>query len=401
MALNPAQLRSHYTHFLGEGDEAHHEGPHGRRLLLTGHSHQAWPDVAREAVIEAFEHAALHVDDKWGVVFERAEYLRGVIAREVSCEAGEVALAQNTHELFSRFLSALDLRKRPKIICTDGEFHSVYRQLSALEAAGVVEVCWVSSHTPETLTERMIEALDERCAAVVCSTVMFQDGRLTTHLPELSEACARVGARLFLDAYHSFKVVPLSLEGLCAEVTYVSGGGYKYAQWGEGACWLRVPQNDTLRPLFTGWFSDFERLHEPRVQGAPTTYGDRGAERFAGSTFDPTSWYRAARVARFFEEQGMSTEALRALSMHQTSRLAEGLKAHFELLSPELAHERGGFVAVRAPHAERWVKGLRARGVWVDARGDALRFGPAPYLRDSDLDETLERVGAQALALKG
>ena len=33
------------------------------RLLLTGHSHQAWPDVGREGVIAAWDDAALHADE--------------------------------------------------------------------------------------------------------------------------------------------------------------------------------------------------------------------------------------------------------------------------------------------------------------------------------------------------
>ena len=37
------------------------------RLLLTGHSHQAWPDCALEGQIQAFEDAARFVDDKWDV----------------------------------------------------------------------------------------------------------------------------------------------------------------------------------------------------------------------------------------------------------------------------------------------------------------------------------------------
>jgi kynureninase len=42
------------------------------RLLLTGHSHQAWPDVAREGQLEAFEDAALCVDEKWDRAFAKA-----------------------------------------------------------------------------------------------------------------------------------------------------------------------------------------------------------------------------------------------------------------------------------------------------------------------------------------
>jgi kynureninase len=35
------------------------------RILLSAHSHQAWPDVAREAQLEVFDDAARHVDEKW------------------------------------------------------------------------------------------------------------------------------------------------------------------------------------------------------------------------------------------------------------------------------------------------------------------------------------------------
>ena len=73
------------------------------------------------------------------------------------------------------------------------------------------------------------------------------------------------------------------------DLVYLSGGGYKYAQWGEGACWLRVPTHDHIQPSFTGWFSDFEHLHEPRNPHQALKYGSRPADRFAGSTFDPTS----------------------------------------------------------------------------------------------------------------
>jgi len=391
MSLDPETLRPHYTHFLSSGSTS------SERILLTGHSHQAWPDVAREGLLEAFTDAALHVDDKWSAVFERVGSIQSVIAREVGAEPSELALAQNTHELFTRFLSALPLRQRPKIIASDGEFHSVYRQLMALESAGLIEVSWVEAQPAHSLAERLAAELDERSAAVVCSTVMFQDGRVTPKLSELSARCAAAEVRLFLDAYHSFMITPLSLKELAEpEVVYLSGGGYKYAQWGEGVCWLRVPRGDSLRPLFTGWFSDFAHLHEPRRQGEAPRYGERPAERFAGSTFDPSSVYRAARVARFFEEQGMSTAALRALSLTQTQRLIDGLSQHFKILSPERAEERAGFVAVETERAQAWVEALRAEGVFVDARGRSLRFGPAPYLREADLDEALRRVGAIA-----
>jgi len=58
-------LARHYTRFDVAG-----------RLLLTGHSHQAWPDVALEGQLEAFEDAARLADKKWERAFARAERVR-------------------------------------------------------------------------------------------------------------------------------------------------------------------------------------------------------------------------------------------------------------------------------------------------------------------------------------
>ena len=43
------------------------------RILLTGHSHQAWPDVGLEAQQRAWLDAAEYVDDKWAVAAEQAD----------------------------------------------------------------------------------------------------------------------------------------------------------------------------------------------------------------------------------------------------------------------------------------------------------------------------------------
>ena len=145
----PHRLRPHYSDFLGRQSTCSSES--FERILLTGHSHQAWPNVARDGVLAAFEDAARHVDDKWGAVFDRAEYVREEIALLTDTQSGEIALAQNTHELFTRFLSPLPLKKRPVIVATDGEFHSVYRQLCAAEQAGILEVIWVKSEQSELL----------------------------------------------------------------------------------------------------------------------------------------------------------------------------------------------------------------------------------------------------------
>jgi kynureninase len=371
------------------------------RLLLSGHSHQAWPDVAFDGHVEAFEDAARHVDEKWGRAFAKADEVRAGFRRLLGDPGGQIALGASTHELVIRFLSALDLRARPRLVSTDGEFHTLRRQLARLDEAGV-EVTRLPAQPADTLAERLAGAIDDRTSAVLVSAVLFETARIVPRLDELAGACADAGAELVVDAYHVLGAVPFAIHDLGLGSAWVVGGGYKYLQLGEGNCFLRLPAHaDALRPVVTGWFAEFAALadeHDP----SRVAYG-RGAERFAGSTYDPTSHYRAARVFAFFEEQGLTPERLRSSYRRQVELLAAGVDA---IGAPDALITRdrttpldryAGFLALRTPHAGALHRALADRGVLADSRGPWLRLGPAPYLSDEQLEAAIAAL-ADALA---
>jgi kynureninase len=373
------------------------------RLFLTGHSHQAWPDVAREGQLEAFEDAALCVDEKWDRAFAKAERVRDGFRRLLGDPGAEIALAQNTHELVTRFLSALDLRRRPRLITSNGEFHTLRRQLARLGEAGL-EVVRLRAQPAETLAERMAAALDRRTSAVLVSAVLFETGRIVPQLGGLARACAEAGVEFLVDAYHALGALPFKIADLELEAAWVVGGGYKYLQLGEGNCFLRLPAHaETMRPVLTGWFAEFEELAAERSVDA-VAYPSGGG-RFAGSTYDPTSHYRGARVFAFFEERDLSPEFLRTVYLHQTELLArrfDELDAPERLLKRERAvppDQFGGFLAIESPHAPAVAKRLAEDGVLTDARGHYLRLGPAPYLSDTQLEAAMERFEEAVSAL--
>jgi selenocysteine lyase/cysteine desulfurase len=360
-------------------------------MLLTGHSHQAWPDCGFEAQSQAWLDAARHVDDKWDHAFERAQRVREGFTRLLG-DAGEgIALAPNTHELVVRLLSALPLRARPRLLTTDGEFHTIRRQLDRLAEEGL-EVVRVAEQPVETVSARLASAVDGRTALVLVSAVFFDTGRIARGLGQVAASCRRHGAALLVDVYHALNVVPFSLTDEGLGDAFVVGGGYKYCQLGEGNCFLRLPPGTTLRPALTGWYSEFTALTE---RGA---YG-QGGDRFAGATYDPTSHYRAAAVFQFFREQGLAPALLREVSRHQIGVLASAFDS-LDLDPVAVARdcavsldEIGGFLALRTPLAASLARELHARDVMIDTRGDVLRFGPAPYLSDAQLRDAMETLG--------
>lgn len=380
--INPEELAKHYTRFRVT-----------ERILLTGHSHQAWPDVAFKAQQQAWLDAAEYVDDVWAKAFEKANEVRRGFARLLDDSPDRIALAPNTHELVVRFLSALPLKKRPKLITTDGEFHTIRRQLDRLAEEGI-QVVKVAADPAATLAERLAQRVDDRTAAVLVSAVLYTNAHIVPDLRATLEACEWSGAEVLVDAYHALNAIPFSLSAEGLERAYVVGGGYKYCQLGPGNAFLRFPADTTLRPVFTGWFSEFTDLS--KMPSGRVEYGP-GPARFAGATYDFTSHYRGAAVFEFFEEQRLTPNELRALSQRQIEVLASALGIEAEVA----LHETGGFLALRTRDTPLVHKALKERDVWTDYRGDMLRVGPAPYVTEEQLDQAANVIrGVTALPRK-
>jgi len=178
------------------------------RLLFTGHSHQAWPDVAREGQTEYFDVCARDVDNKWGAAFEKTEILRNYLRDFYDDPDGFYCREESTHVLFVSWMSSLDLKNKPKIISTDGEFHSLFRQLHRLEEEGL-EFIQVPVQPDDTFAERIIEEMDDRTSAVMLSRVYFETSLINTHLTEIAAAARKNGIPVLIDDYHGTNVVPL------------------------------------------------------------------------------------------------------------------------------------------------------------------------------------------------
>ena len=191
---SPNALAPHYSRFRVS-----------ERLLLTGHSHQAWPDCGFEGQQAAWQDAARFVDDKWDHAFAQAERVRQGFAGLLGDAGGGIALGANTHELVVRLISALPLRSRPRLVTTDGEFHSIRRQLDRLEEEGLA-IVRVPEAPLESLAARLSSAVDDRTAMVLVSAVFFDTGRIARGLADVAASCRRHGSALLVDAYHALNV---------------------------------------------------------------------------------------------------------------------------------------------------------------------------------------------------
>ncbi len=382
-------MKSHYSRFFAAAPG---------RLHFAAHSHHPWPDVTREAQLEAWDDAARLADLKWDRVFgEVASEARGHIARVLDLPAAsQVAFAPNTHEFVMRLLSCFPAGRRLKVVTTDSEFLSFSRQIARLEEEGLVDIVRVPTEPFASFASRFREAAAAPDNDLVFFSQVFFNSGFVARDPEALVNAAPPRALVVIDGYHGFFAIPTSLRRV-ADRAFFLAGGYKYAQSGEGVCFLSVPRGFEGRPLNTGWFAGFGALEGGDFQRVP--FSNDGF-RFMGATFDPVGLYRFNAVARLFESQGFTIAAIdahvKSLQRLFLDRLGQRKDASIsaqDLIAPEdgLAG-LGHFLTFRRTDAGAVAARLAARNVIVDHRGDRLRFGFGMYHDENDVAALLKHL---------
>ncbi|MEO8361315.1 MAG: aminotransferase class V-fold PLP-dependent enzyme, partial [Vicinamibacteria bacterium] len=343
------------------------------------------------------EDAALMADLKWERVFGTVvPEAQGHIARILDLpSASQIAFAPNTHEFVGRLLSCFPAGRKIRVVSTDAEFMSFSRQMARAEEEQLADVHRVAAEPFATFSERFIEAMQAApCDLVFFSHVFFNSGFVVPNLEGIV-AAAPASAMLVIDGYHGFCAVPTSLKAVADRAFYLAGG-YKYAQSGEGACFLAVPRNFEGRPLNTGWFADFGHLSG----GASHRVGfSSDGFRMMGATFDPSGLYRFNAVMKMFLDENLPIATVHAHVKSLQKRFLDGLTSiargvdalqSSNLIAPENGIDgTGRFLTFRRDDARVIEESLRKKDVIVDHRGDRLRFGFGAYHDESDIDTLL------------
>jgi kynureninase len=367
------------------------------RLHVAAHSHHPWPDLARDAHLEAWDDAARLLDHKWERVFgEVLPAARAHIARILGLpDPGTLCFAPNVHEFLVRIESALRSDRPLRILSSGSEFHSFTRQVARWVEVGRAQWTTVPTEPFATFPDRFAEAARAEAYDLVYVSQVFYDsgwvfeeaGEILTGLTEPT-TCV-------VDGYHGFMATKTDLQRMAARVFYTSGG-YKYAMSGEGACFLHCPPGHLMAPVDTGWFAGFDAL--ARADGSVEYATDGG--RFFGATFDPSGLYRFVAVADWLEREGLDVSAIHERVVVLQDRLIAAVERGSagpltldDLLSVRGTDpRRGNFLCFRRADAGALCEGLRRAGVVVDSRADRLRFGFGLYHDLEDVDRLVEAL---------
>jgi len=236
------------------------------------------------------------------------------------------------------------------------------------------------------LTDDLIAGIDDRTSVVAVSSVQFSSGSVVD-VPRLREACARVGARLIVDATQAAGILKVDSQLWKADAVVTSG--YKWLG-GHGGVALSAlsPRLFEQDPPLQGWFGasnpfDFE---------ATSLDFAANARRFTQSTM---SYISMAGLTTAIDQLMLVEEGrLEAHSRRLAGHLIEDVHIHgwtpFRALDDRSASPH----IVSLAHAEVGAQGalgaLRRNRIVCGVRNQRIRISLACYNNSADVDALID-----------
>ncbi|MDZ4258301.1 MAG: aminotransferase class V-fold PLP-dependent enzyme [Gemmatimonadales bacterium] len=305
--------------------------------------------------------------DVWWAALEE---LRSRYGRLVSARPGEIALHASVSSILGVIASAIDTKRRPRIVTTRLDFPTVPYQWLPRD----VEVVLLESPDGVTVPVEAFErAVDERTALVATSHVYFTSGAIQD-VAAIGAIARRHGAVSLIDGYQGVGQLPVNAPELGIDC-YCSGG-LKWLLGGTGVCflWANAESMHHLLPTSTGWFA-----HRDQFAFDPTTFVPHDdARRFEMGTPPLLPVYTQLGGLDVLEAVG--AEAIRSVTMALTEDLIA--VARERGLVPKVAAsatDRSAIVMLPSDDPKAAVARLAERGFIVDARPGHVRVSPYFY----------------------
>lgn len=370
-------LKHHYHYFLsGHKDKIH----------MACHSHHFWPDIAREAQLEYFDIAAKKSDQKWEYFFsEIIPENQKLISKHLNfSRPKDISFASNTHELLTKIISHYFRQDKIKILTSKSEFHSLTRQLKSFETWNKFEIIWLDNESEHFSSELQNTLSNNEFDLIFLSHVFFNSGKILSEKEIKNVISLKKNALFILDGYHSYCALPFDLKPYEDDLYYMAGA-YKYAQAGEGMCFITLPKNCNLRPVLTGWMAEFGNLEQ--VNSNKDIPFSADGFKLWGSTLDMTAFLRFNRIWKMFLNEGVSIS-----NIHHHVRDLQEAFLHENPLAAYLMDKNldslGHFITFDMKTEERARSinnSLLRDSILTDFRGSRLRFGFGPYLNKTEI----------------
>jgi selenocysteine lyase/cysteine desulfurase len=345
-----------------------------------------------DAVAEAAERGLGGKRRPWTVgpddFFADSDRIRRAFAALIGADAQDVALVPAVSYGVAVAAKALLRGSGDRVVLLHEQFPSnVY---AWRDAAAVVTV---PRPADGDWTPGVLAAIDDTVTVVAVPHCHWTDGSMLD-LEAVGARCRAAGVALVVDGTQSVGALPLDVAAVDPDYLVCAGSKWLLGPYGLGVLYV-APRRQGGPPLEQNWITragseDFAGLVRYTDGLQP------GAVRF--DMGERSSFHLAPMLAAGLEALGdWGVAAIAQTLRARTDAIAARAVALGLSVAPR-AHRAPHLLGLRFPAGVPTdLPGrLRAAGVHVSVRGDAIRVSPHLYTTDADVDRLFEVLGARA-----
>lgn len=313
---------------------------------------------------------------------------RVTVARLLSAQPEEIALATNTTYGLNLAAGSLPLKPGDKVVLSDREFPANVYPWLRLRDRGI-EVELVPTTGPGWPDEARLEERlgDGRVRVLAISQVQFASG-YRANLDRLGALCRANGTYLVVDAIQALGHVPLDVRRTPVDILACGGQKWLLSPWGSGFVYIRRELIPALEPVVCGWMSfegtdDFSQL----THYNDTLRGDARRAELATLPFQDLMAMKesiALLLELGVERIGAHIRTLRE-PLYQLARAGR-----LNLVSPVAPEHDSAIVCVQPQHVAEAYHALKKARVICALREGTIRLSPHCY----NTVEEIEKVAA-------
>lgn len=322
--------------------------------------------------------------------FSGADALRESAAKVIGAETQSIALVPSVSYGIAVAAANVPVERGQSIVLLHDEFPSNYYAWKNLAVEREASLLIVQRRDGATLTEALLEAIDDKTAVVSVPNCHWTDGSLVD-LENVSEKVRFVGASLVIDASQSLGAYPLDIAK--AQPDFLVTVGYKWllGPYALGYLYVAPRWQKVGRPIENSWLNrqgckDFSSL------SAYTDDYELGARRFDMGEFPN------------FVLVPMAVEGLRRILEWRVEKISRTLSVLTDLIAEEAIklgcmvtppHERvRHFIGIRLPNGmpSKLNERLAKEKIFVSIRGNAIRIAPHLYNDPNDIERLFAAI---------
>lgn len=338
-----------------------------------------------EASLREFMASWHEQGNPWELWCERMEELRVEFAALIGADTDEVAVTFSASTALNAVASALDPRRRSRVVTSDFDFPTVGHVWLAQAQRGLeTEFAKAEGdHLPLSAFERVID----RTTALVSTTHVCYRNGWKNDVRRLAEMAHAHGAPLLIDAFQSMGTEPFSVRELGVDMLVT--GALKYLLGSPGVAFLYARRDlaEELLPADSGWFAQ----QNPFAYDVHHLDYAGGARRFQSGSPPVPAVYAALAALRLLRQVGLKAVRDHVQSLADTV-VEQALQRGWDLMTPVEPDRRGPLVMLGCRDVQALLAALAGRGILCSTRDGALRTSFHYYNSADDVFALIEAL---------